>query len=144
MNQAIKLLPLFAAAIVLPGMAINAHAQDTTQPEQVREHHRGQRLNKLNLTPEQKARMKQMRQESRAEIEQILTPEQKAKLQAMKAKKKGMRKGWKELNLTAEQEAKIKALRASKKGKFEAILTPAQKAELAKMKANRKNFQPGK
>ena len=137
MNPAIKLLPLFAAAMILPGIAIDVHAEPLNQPTRVGQYHRGGKFKKLNLTADQKAKMQQMKLEMRAEMEKILTPEQKAKLQAMQGNKPGMRRGWKELNLTPEQKARITALRQSQTEKFKAMLTPEQQAEIAKMKEGR-------
>jgi periplasmic protein CpxP/Spy len=138
MNTAIKLLPLFAAAIILPSVAaIEVHAQQPVRPEHQGKQHRGKHFKKLNLTSEQQAKMKQMRAETRTEMEKILTAEQKGKLRAMKDNKGGMRQGWKELNLTPEQKTKIKALHESQQAKLKAMLTPEQQAQMDKMKQER-------
>lgn len=121
----------------------------------------------LNLTEEQKTKMKALREDSKtklaalreeqqAKMKAILTPEQIAKLDAAKAEGnekqgKGKRGGiFKELNLTDEQKTKMKAIREELQPKLAAlreqqesamkqVLTPEQQKTLEEMKSKRKD-----
>ncbi|NJP10072.1 MAG: hypothetical protein HC866_11815 [Leptolyngbyaceae cyanobacterium RU_5_1] len=103
---------------VLPASAQTEPAP-TVQPRQ--------RENKLNLTDAQKTQMKQIREETKAAIENILTPEQKTQLQTMKQSGQKMRGGFKNLNLTDAQKEQMRAIKQSAKQKMQAILTPEQR-----------------
>jgi Spy/CpxP family protein refolding chaperone len=89
----------------------------------------------LNLTDEQKAKVKEIRTDSRAKVHAVLTPEQLAKLDAVKGEGfKARREAWKEVraSLTDEQKASIKDIRKAGLEAFKAVLTPEQ---LEKLKA---------
>ncbi|WP_414619525.1 Spy/CpxP family protein refolding chaperone [Calothrix sp. CCY 0018] len=95
--------------------------------------------NKLNFTEDQKAQMQQIKESTRAEMQQILTPEQLQKLEAAKASGENKRGVWQSLDLTDAQKAEMKKVRESKKAQFEAILTDEQKAQMQEMKQMRQN-----
>lgn len=113
---------------------------------------RGQmgRPNFLNLTSEQQARMEQIRQNERSQIEAILTAEQKAQLQTQRGTRKaptgenrrtpptGENRGvppapFASLNLTTEQRSQIEAVRRSSREQMEAVLTPEQRQKVQEM-----------
>lgn len=94
----------------------------------------GHRLNKLNLTPEQQAKFKQIKAATDSQMDAILTPEQRQKAQAMRGGRDGMKDEWKSLNLTADQQAKIKAIHEANRQQVKNILTPEQQSR----------FNPGK
>ena len=86
----------------------------------------------LNLTESQKAQLKEIRTQSRAQMDAVLTDAQKAQLKTMKESRtqggerdKG---GWKQLELTADQKNQLKKIRESAKAKEQAVYTPEQKA----------------
>jgi Spy/CpxP family protein refolding chaperone len=108
----------FASAL-MNATAQPAHAQDSTAPTQP---HKGKHKNVLNLTADQKAKMKQIRRETREKIKDILTDDQKAQWQA--ARKNHQRPN---LNLTDDQKARIKEIRQDADSKIDAILTPEQR-----------------
>lgn len=95
----------------------------------------------LNLTASQKAQLKEIRTQSRAQMEAVLTDAQKTQLKTMKASGAqgsewgGERGGWKQLGLTAEQKTQLKKIRESAKALKEAVYTPEQKALMAKYRA---------
>lgn len=92
----------------------------------------------LNLTASQKAQLKEIRTQSRAQMDAVLTDTQKAQLKTTKESRTqgGQRsKGWKQLTLTAEQKSQLKAIRESAKAKEQAVYTPEQKALMAKYRA---------
>jgi Spy/CpxP family protein refolding chaperone len=90
----------------------------------------GGRMDKLNLTNEQKAKMAELRAAAKAQLDAVLTPEQQQQAQLGKERRRAMRDSWQSLNLTPEQKTKLKAIRASSKQQLDAILTPEQKAKL--------------
>ncbi len=99
-----KLLVLSLAATIFT-FAANAQTERATTPSTTTErHHNGhgkgkEMMKELNLTPDQKAKMKAIHQENKAnkeaqkaKMEAILTPEQKAKFAELKAKRKAEKK----------------------------------------------------
>jgi protein CpxP len=93
----------------------------------------------LNLTPSQKAQLKEIRTQSRAQMNAVLTDTQKAQLKTMKESRaqggERSKGGWKQLALTTEQKSQLKAIRAAAKVKEQAVYTPEQKALMAKHRA---------
>lgn len=83
------------------------------------------RLDRLNLTPEQKTKLEQLKTTTDDQMSAILTPEQRQASQAMRGEKTAM----KSLNLTADQKAKIKAIHLANREQFKAILTPEQQSK---------------
>ncbi|UBF28020.1 hypothetical protein K9N68_09050 [Kovacikia minuta CCNUW1] len=156
------LLPGAIAIVLSAAPLLPVFSQSTPAPEapQVQKNR-----NKLNLTEDQKARMKQVRESTRAQIEAVLTDEQKAQLQTLKeqrrarwqqrqaarqagqttgqpeqsARQPGQRgKGmWAALNLTEEQKNKIKAIREDSRKQMAAILTPEQLQQMQQMRQQR-------
>lgn len=84
-------------------------------------------MSKLNLTDAQKTQMKQLRDETQAQIEQILTPEQKAQMQSLKQSGRKMRGEMKALNLSETQKQQMRQIKENAKQKMQAILTPEQR-----------------
>jgi Spy/CpxP family protein refolding chaperone len=80
----------------------------------------------MNLTADQKARLKAIRESSQSQFKAILTPAQQAQLTQSGGWKKG---GMAQLNLTPEQQTKFQQLRASARSQMAAILTPAQQQQ---------------
>ena len=149
MNFQIKPLPLLAGAIALSlsfGSTLPAFSQSTgaTPTEQNR---MLQHKNRLNLTPDQQARMKQIRQNTRSQLDGILTAEQRAQLQRDRQNKgtpragesRGMpRSPFTSLNLTAEQRSRIEAVMRSSKQQMDAILTPEQRQQMQQQHQQRR------
>lgn len=116
-----KLLPL---ALILSATTIWAvFAQSTTPPEPPPL----EQQNWLNLTPEQQAKMKQIWEAERQQMDNILTAEQKARLQAAREKREDPRQVFESLNLTTEQKAKIQEVHRASRQQMDAILTPQQR-----------------
>jgi len=105
----------------------------------------------LNLTSEQKAKMKEIHTNTRAQVDAILTTEQKNKLKAAMEKRKAERqqrqgqhhsghekKGdiFNSLNLTDKQKDQIKQIHESEKQKIQALLTPQQQEQMKKFREN--------
>lgn len=62
-------------------------AGETPQPPQAGER-RGKKMADLNLTDDQKARLRAIREDSQKQMEAVLTPEQRTKLQELKASRR--------------------------------------------------------
>jgi Spy/CpxP family protein refolding chaperone len=103
----------------------------------------------LNLTSEQKAKMKEIHTNTRAQVDAILTTEQKNQLKTAMEKRKAERqqrqgqhhsghekKGdiFNSLNLTDKQKDQIKQIHDSERQKMQAILTPQQQAQMKKFR----------
>ncbi len=141
-SDMIKKLSFLAGAIALTLTAIPFAAQaqfNSSEPIVVAQRQkRGGWKNKLNLSEEQKAKMQEIKQNARTEMEKILTREQLDKLEAAKASGQKKRGVWRTLNLTEDQKAQIKKIRENKKAQFQAILTDEQKAQMQEMRQNRR------
>ncbi|MEA5616304.1 P pilus assembly/Cpx signaling pathway, periplasmic inhibitor/zinc-resistance associated protein [Cronbergia sp. UHCC 0137] len=144
-----KTLSLIAGAIALTLTATPFTVQAQTNfsaPIQIAQGKGG--WNKLGLTDAQKAQMQEIRRNTKAQIEQVLTSEQKAKLKAMMQERKaqrqnggeGQRQGRKRgdvfaaLNLTETQKSQMRQIRESAKQQRDAVLTPAQKQQMEQLK----------
>lgn len=91
----------------------------------------------LNLTESQKAQMRQVRQETRAQMEAVLTPEQRQQLQTAR----NSRDRWAplaDLNLSEQQKDQIREIRQSAKSRMEAILTPQQREQMQQLRQSRR------
>lgn len=140
MNSKSLLLCAGATALAISAVAPALSQSTPTAPAQRNPMHR---LDFLNLTSEQQARIKQIRQSERSQIDAILTPEQKAQLQQERQNRKpptgqnpappaGENQGkpptpFASLNLTAEQRSRIEAIMRSSREQMDAVLTAQQR-----------------
>lgn len=153
----IKLMPMLAGVLVLGAVAapfaVNAQANPSAkllmaQAEQGQRQGKEGKWAKLNLTDAQQQQMRQIKQETRAQIEAVLTPEQRAQMETMKQNRQGQngqrqarqgqgRRGgmMASLNLTPEQEASIKQIMESQKARMDQVLTPEQRQQLEQMRS---------
>jgi Spy/CpxP family protein refolding chaperone len=136
----IKLMPMLAGAIVLGAIAtpfaLNAQANPSAQPLLAQAQQHQSKWSQLNLTEQQQQQMRQIREETRTQMQSILTPEQQQKLQAAMQNDQGRNhQAWREVmaSLTDEQKAKKRELMQQQKSRFEAILTAVQKQQLEQM-----------
>lgn len=132
----LKLMPILASAIALTvtttPLAVKAEPALSQLPTQTQEPVRVQRL---QLTPEQKAKIAEIRRNTRSQIEALLTPQQKEQLKAaMQQSRQERRQAFAALNLTPEQKTQMRQIRQSAKSQYEAVLTPEQ---LQQMQQNR-------
>lgn len=85
----------------------------------------------LNLTPEQRQRIAQIRANARQQMQQVLTPEQRRLWQQAQNQPPGeRRKFMKALNLTEAQKEQMRLIRANTRRQIEAVLTPEQRQQL--------------
>ncbi|MBP5976385.1 hypothetical protein HW132_27560 [Brasilonema sp. CT11] len=91
---------------------------------------------KLNLTPDQKAKMEEIHKSSEQQIDALLTPEQRTqKDQARQQHKRA------KLNLTADQKAKMKEIRQNANTQMQAVLTPEQQQQWKQMRQQKRQSQ---
>jgi periplasmic protein CpxP/Spy len=131
MNKLAKLLPLLAIAIAVPTFAASNHSSFSNHQGQIAEGRMGNRMVNLNLTPEQKTKIQQLRSATRTKMDEVLTPEQRQKLQSIKSQRQANHSDRQGMNLTADQKAKLKAIRQENMAKMKAILTPEQQTQLS-------------
>jgi Spy/CpxP family protein refolding chaperone len=148
-----RILTLLTGAIALSiSSTLPAFAQSTT-PTAPSPGHRMGHMKFLNLTAEQQAKIEQIRQNTRSQIDNILTAEQKAQLQRERENQgtppalggQGKRGGgfFASLNLTAEQRSQIEAVKRSAKEQIDAILTPEQRQQLQQRMQQRQQRRQG-
>ncbi|HEY9906113.1 MAG TPA: hypothetical protein V6D18_00740 [Thermosynechococcaceae cyanobacterium] len=135
-----------AAAPILPGItAPTGTAIAQSQP----------RADKLNLTADQKAKLKQVREATQSKIQAVLTPEQRQQLETLKQQRQSQRQqgqkqpraarqngGMAALNLTNDQKAQIRQIRESAKQEMEFVFTPEQRQQLETLKQQRQSQRP--
>ena len=139
-----------ALAYAVPLLPVVAQTTPTAPTEQ---HHKKHHLN-LNLTADQKAQLKTIRENTRSQINNVLTPDQQAKLAAAKQQRQQGQAGqgehkargvWASLNLTTDQKAQIKTIRQNAKQQMDAVFTPEQRQQLQQQRQqwqqNRQNGQ---
>ncbi|MBI5725281.1 MAG: Spy/CpxP family protein refolding chaperone [Planctomycetes bacterium] len=134
-------------ATVLAAIAVFGLA-GVAQAEKVREGKAKGKFASLNLTADQKARIKEIRTDARKQIKAVLTDEQLKKVTNAKGQGKDARKAaHKEVkaSITADQKAKIRAIHKATKEKIQAVLTADQQNQLKQMhKAREGKAKEGK
>jgi periplasmic protein CpxP/Spy len=128
LNKLAKLLPLLALAIATPSFAAGNYSSHNHAHGQIAYGETG-RMDKLNLTPEQKTKVEQLRASTRSQIDAVLTPAQRQQREQIKGQRQANKGG--NTNLTADQKAKLTAIREANQAQFKTILTPAQQAQMA-------------
>ena len=107
----LKTLSLIAGTLALTliatPFAVQAE-QNPSSPQPGKEWQKKGQFQKLNLTPEQKAKMKEIGRSTRAQIEAVLTPEQKTKLQAAMAERKAQHQAQRQQGQGERQEGRGK------------------------------------
>jgi periplasmic protein CpxP/Spy len=137
-KKALFLLPgalmlMFAASPLIPSLTNPAAAQNVhPEGENGKREHRNGWEAKLNLSADQKAKIKTIRDSAKQQMDGYLTAEQKAQLQ--NAKQTHQRPN---LNLTADQKAQMKRIHESTESQIKALLTPDQQQQLEKMHQER-------
>ncbi|HEY9668134.1 MAG TPA: hypothetical protein V6C91_15085 [Coleofasciculaceae cyanobacterium] len=144
----IKLMPMLAGAVALSAVivpfTVNAQTNPSAQPLLAQAQQRQGKKARLNLTDAQKLQMREIKEQTRAQMQAILTPEQQQRLEALKQERQGQnaqgqnRQGRRnlmaELNLTEEQKAQIQELMQQQKARMDAVLTAEQRQEMQQMR----------
>lgn len=137
----IKLMPMLAGALALTltsaPLVVKA---DSPSGVTVAQAQKPEKWQNLNLTPEQRTRMAEIRTQTRAQMEAVLTPQQREQLNAATQESGQRRRGaFANLNLTPEQQAQIRQIRQSAKSQMRSVLTPEQQQQLQQMRENRRS-----
>ncbi|MDJ0533001.1 MAG: Spy/CpxP family protein refolding chaperone [Xenococcaceae cyanobacterium MO_207.B15] len=93
-------------------------------------------IESLGLTETQKAQLAEIRQDTRAEIQNILTPQQQEQFQTITANRDINRQAFKTLNLSDEQKSQVRNILLSTRSEVEEILTPEQRQQIKRMRRN--------
>ncbi len=99
-------------------------------------------LERLGLTESQKAQFAEIRQNARAEIQNILTPQQQEQFQAITANMDQRIEAFRSLNLSDEQKSQVWNIIQSKKSQIQEILTPEQRQEIQTLRQKWLNNRP--
>ncbi|MDZ8056019.1 MAG: Spy/CpxP family protein refolding chaperone [Aulosira sp. ZfuVER01] len=96
------------------------------------------RIPDLNLTDTQKAKAKQIGEQTQAKILALLNSEQQEKFKAASQdQQKSPMRVLRSLNLSAEQKQKIRDIQRNQRQEFQAILTPEQQAKMKQHRESR-------
>jgi periplasmic protein CpxP/Spy len=139
-NQLAKLLPLLAIVVAVPTFAAsNYHSAQPQNVGYMAKGSMGRHLKGLNLTPEQKTKVQQLHNATKAQMDAVFTSEQRQKLTEIKAQRQANKPGKAGWNLTADQKTKLKAIRQAKMEQMKVILTPEQQAQLRQSGDKKRN-----
>jgi Spy/CpxP family protein refolding chaperone len=155
-----------AGSFLLGGAGLALAQNEGASPDKpaARRGQRGNRMQALNLTPEQQQKLKALREEFHKNYLEILTPEQREKLQSMRRNRAGMgrrgtqgrrgqmgrtaRRGMnpqalEKLNLTEDQKTQVQAARAELREAMKAARAQGAQGEdrKAALREARGNFR---
>ncbi|OUL20233.1 hypothetical protein BV372_33165 [Nostoc sp. T09] len=96
------------------------------------------RIPDLNLTDTQKAKAKQIGEQTQAKILALLTSDQQEKFKAaIQSQQESPMRVLRSLNLSAEQKQQIREIQRNQRQEFQAILTPEQQAKMKQHRESR-------
>jgi putative peptidoglycan lipid II flippase len=93
----------------------------------------------INLSPEQKRQMEELRLHKRKRIAEALTEKQLKKFQQIRGRDLSPDRRERRLKLTPEQKRELKAIRQENIDRFQEILTPEQQAKVKRLQAVAEN-----
>ena len=99
-------------------------------------------LERLGVTEAQKAQLADIRQNIRAEIQNILTPQQQEQFQTITANMDRNLEAFQTLNLSDEQKSQVWNIFQSQKSQLEEILTPEQRQQIQTLGQNWLRHRP--
>lgn len=155
----LKSLSLIAGAVALTltttSFAVKAQTSSASPLLLAQAQQQGPRQGKkafwseLGLTQAQQTRLREIRQNTRTQIEGVLTQEQKDQLRAAAEARRTQRqagqpgqrlgrqgRGFASLNLTEDQKNRIRAIKESSKQQMEAVLTSEQRTKIQQFRQN--------
>lgn len=144
-----RLMPFLAGAVAFSVAAVPLMVKAdaihngfplVAQAQQQTPYKKGGQWAKLNLSDTQKQQLRQIKEDTKKQIEGVYRPDQLAKLQAAKSQRQqGQRINRRDLmnslNLDEGQKAQIKQIREAQKAKIEGILNDDQKKQLEQQRA---------
>ena len=84
----------------------------------------------LKLTPQQITRIRDIRKNTRNEIQNVLTNKQKQEIQAAIAAGKPPQQAFASVNLSSQQKLRLRSIMISSQKNMESVLTPVQKQQI--------------
>ena len=134
---AIACVTMAVSAATIPSIVSAQNSTPNSAPSRTEKRSGDGDWAKLNLSADQKAQIKSIRESAKARSQSVFTDEQRAIMK--QARESGERNGiGKSLNLTADQKAQLKAIAQDTKTQVANILTPEQKQQLELLKQQRK------
>ncbi|NMG21151.1 Spy/CpxP family protein refolding chaperone [Brasilonema bromeliae] len=131
----LKNLSLICGAIALSlttaSFAVKAEANSSLPLVVAQSQEKEGSFQRLGLTSDQKAKIKEIRTNTRTEVDKILTEQQREQLKTARQNRQG-KGGFAALNLSDDQKNQLKQVMQSQKTQIEAVLTPEQKQQLQK------------
>ena len=107
-----------------------AQETTTTPPH----HHRGGLFAQLGLSDDQKEQIKQIHQQTRQQIKQIIHPDQQQAFKDAMQNHQGFKAARQAMNLTDDQKSQIKQIMESSREQINSVLTPDQQAKLQELR----------
>jgi Spy/CpxP family protein refolding chaperone len=131
-NKLARLLPIFALVFAVPTFTIVAWA-NATDLSSIRPVKNARLIaqaqpGKIDLSPEQRAKIQQVQQSTRTKIEAVLNPEQLKKFRQIQQQAQLANGGI--TNVTADQKAKVQNIDRTSEEKMLAVLTLEQQSQL--------------
>ncbi|MDJ0727613.1 MAG: Spy/CpxP family protein refolding chaperone [Prochloraceae cyanobacterium] len=125
----LKFLPVIIGitATTVLSLPLQANAQFNRQQSQEKF---AELLGNLDLTQSQKARLREIKAESKADIEEVLTSSQKNSLKSALASGESQKEALMNLNLSSSQRSEIRDIMQSKRREIQSILTAEQRQQL--------------
>lgn len=84
----------------------------------------------IQLTPQQREKLVQIRRDTSAQIQKILTPEQQNKFKAAIQSGQDRRSAFAAMNLSSQQQEQLSKIRKQANSQVESILTPEQRQQI--------------
>jgi periplasmic protein CpxP/Spy len=123
---------VIALSLTATSFAMTAEANSSSPLVIAQNKQKGGAFQRLGLTEEQKAKIQEVRSNTRAEMDKILNEQQREQLKTAMQNRRGWRGAVAGLNLTDEQKNQMRQVMQSQKTQMEAILTEQQKEQLQK------------
>lgn len=123
----LKLISMLAGAVVFV-VPFTSHISADAQPTPQTQLFPG--LAGVELTPEQKNTLEQVRQDTKSKIEGILTAEQLSKFKATLEQGASLPTAFQSMALSSEQQTQLMTVMQSAKTKIDATLTPEQQQQI--------------
>lgn len=120
---------LLALTVTAAPLAAQAQSEKPNQSSPQQGQNRDRKAD-VQLTEQQKARLAEIRRNTRTQIEKILTPQQREQMKAAMQNRQNRRDGFDAMNLSSEQKTQLQAIMRSARSQSEAVLTPQQREQI--------------
>ena len=121
----LNLLPLLTGAVALTLVTAPTIVQAQSGETQTQ-----RKLTSVELTETQRTQLKEIRRNTRSQIEAILTTEQKRQLESSRKGDRQQRTAFAAMNFSPQQQTQIKSIMRSAKTRTDAIFTAEQRQQI--------------